>query len=64
MVINELIRELIIEEKQSITDVANATGYTIDRIKEIVLYNSSPTAIEAEIIFMMFGVNLSEIISY
>ena len=64
MVINELIRELMMKHKRTITDVANATGYTVQRIKEIVLYDSSPTTTEAEIIFEMFGVNITEIVSY
>lgn len=64
MIINELIRQLVMKHKKTITDIADTTGYTIDRIKEIVLYDSSPTSTEAKIIFMMFGVNLSEIISY
>lgn len=64
MIINELIRQLMMKHKRTITDIVDATGYTIDRIKEIVLYNSSPTFTEAQIIFKMFGVNLSEIISY
>lgn len=50
--------------ERTITDVADTTGYTVERIKEIVLYDSSPTAIEAEIIFKMFGINIAEIISY
>lgn len=64
MVINELIRKLMMENKRTITDVADATGYTIQRIKDIVLYDSSPTTAEAEIIFNVFGVDLSEIICY
>lgn len=64
MIINELIRQLMMKYKKTIIDIADTTGYTIDRIKEIVLYDSSPTSTEAQIIFMMFGVNLSEIISY
>ena len=64
MVINELIRELMMKHKRTITDVANATGYTVQRIKDIVLYDSSPTTTEAEIIFKMFGVDISEIITY
>lgn len=64
MIINELIRQLMMKHKKTITDIADITGYTIDRIKEIVLYDSSPTSTEARIIFKMFGVNLSEIISY
>lgn len=64
MIINELIRQLMMKHKRTITDIADTTGYTIDRIKEIVLYDSSPTSIEARIILKMFGVNLSEIISY
>lgn len=64
MIINELIRQLMMKHKRTITDIADTTGYTIDRIKEIVLYDSSPTSIEAEIIFKMFGINIAEIISY
>lgn len=64
MIINELIRQLMMKHKRTITDIADTTGYTIDRIEEIVLCDSSPTFIEAQIIFKMFGVNLSEIISY
>lgn len=64
MIINELIRKQMMRHERTITDVADATGYTVERIKEIVLYDSSPTAIEAEIIFQMFGVNIAEIISY
>lgn len=64
MIINELIRQLMMKHKRTITDIADTTGYTIDRIEEIVLYDSSPTFIEAQIIFKMFGVNLLEIISY
>lgn len=64
MIINELIRQLMMKHKKTITDIADITGYTIDRIKEIVLYDSSPTSTEAQIIFKMFGVNLSDIISY
>lgn len=64
MIINELIRQLMMKHKKTIIDIADTTGYTIDRIKEIVLYDSSLTSTEAQIIFMMFGVNLSEIISY
>ena len=64
MIINELIRQLMMKHERTITDIADTTGYTIDRIKKIVLYDSSPTSTEAQIIFKMFGVNLSEIISY
>lgn len=64
MIINELIRKQMMRYERTITDVADTTGYTVERIKEIVLYDSSPTAIEAEIIFKMFGINIAEIISY
>ena len=64
MIINELIRQLMMKHKKTIIDIADTTGYTVERIKEIVLYDSSPTAIEAEIIFKMFGINIAEIISY
>lgn len=64
MVINELIRSLMMKNKRTIIDVANATGYTVERIKQIVLFDSSPTTTEAKVIFEAFGISLSEIICY
>ena len=52
------------KNKKTITDVAKATGYTVERIKQIVLFDSSPTTTEAKVIFETFGVSLSEIICY
>ena len=54
----------MMKNKRTIIDVANATGYTVERIKQIVLFDSSPTTTEAKVIFEAFGISLSEIICY
>lgn len=36
MVINELIRRLMMDQKKTIKDVADATGYPVSRISDIV----------------------------
>ena len=63
-IINDLIRDLMIEHEKTIGDVVNITGCNIERVKDIVLRDLSPTPNEAQLIFEMFGVNLSEVISY
>lgn len=64
MIINDLIRDLMIEHEKTISDVVNITGCNIERVKDIVLRDLSPTPNEAQLIFEMFGVSLSEVISY
>lgn len=64
MIINDLIRDLMTEHEKTIGDVVNITGCNIERVKDIVLRDLSPTPNEAQLIFEMFGVNLSEVISY
>ena len=64
MIINDLIRDLMIEHEKTIGDVANITGCNIERVKDIVLRDLSPTPNEAQLIFELFGVSLSEVISY
>lgn len=64
MIINDLIRDLMIEHEKTISDVVNITGCNIERVEDIVLRDLSPTPNEAQLIFEMFGVSLSEVISY
>ena len=64
MIINDLIRDLMIEHEKTISDVVNITGCNIETVKDIVLRDLSPTPNEAQRIFEMFGVSLSEVISY
>lgn len=62
MVINELIRESMMDNKKTITDIANGTGYSIQRITDIVLYDHSPTTKEALRIFDELGVDFTELL--
>lgn len=64
MVINELIRRLMMEKKKTIKDIADATGYPVPRISDIVLNDSSVTTKEGDRIFDALGVNLRDVIRY
>lgn len=64
MVINELIRRLMMDQKKTIKDVADATGYPVSRISDIVLNDSSVTTKEGDRIFDALGVNLRDVIRY
>lgn len=61
-ILNEIIRDLMFENKKTITDVSNMTGFDIDRIKSIVLNDAIPTMHEAYVILGRLGVDLGEML--
>lgn len=62
MTLNELIRDVVYERDKNIVYIANRTGYTLERLHDIVLLRSPATMIEARDIFDSLGVCLSDYI--
>ena len=62
MVVNRLIKDVLQEQDKSIVYIANRTGYTLERLDEIVNCNSAVTPVEAHNILDVLGVSLSDVI--
>ena len=60
--INELIRETMMDKRLTINDVANATGYSHSLICDIVLKDVAPRTEEAYRIMNSMGVDLGDIL--
>ena len=60
--LSEVIRDVMFEKRKTILDVSNMTGYTVERIKDIVLCDSTPTMREAYMILGKLGVDLGEML--
>ena len=62
MTLNELIRDVVYERDKNIVYIANRTGYTLERLHDIVSLRSPATMIEARDILDSLGVCLSDYI--
>jgi len=62
MVIIELIRELMFQQKKTIGSLADESGLSYKIIENIVLNDTTPTPKEAKIILGCMGVKLEEIL--
>lgn len=63
MVINRIIREIADNSNLSVADISKLTGYSINRINDIINNHSSVTPSEAFSICDSLGVNLTNLLS-
>ena len=62
MVINKFIKDSLEERGKSIEYVSNRTGYTLERLDDIVNCKSSVMPVEAENILNTIGITLGNVI--
>lgn len=62
MIIVDLIKEYMEQNDLTIWDVANATGLSYEKIRNIIELDMIPTPSDADTIFRMFGVTLEEVL--
>ena len=62
MVVNRIIREIADERRFSVLDISRLTGYSEQRIFDIMYHNSSATPSEAFSICEMLGVDLKTLL--
>lgn len=63
MIIVDMIKELMRQQKRTIRDVADATGLDYWTIENIVLRDVIPTPKVAEVILNYLGITLNEVLS-
>ena len=63
MIVVDLIKEYMYQYDLTVEEVADVTGLSVERIRNIVEKDMIPTTSDADIIFRMFGVTLEEVLT-